>query len=243
MRYTRYIYLLCITICCHHLSAQQKKSDTSAAFKRSIYIKTNPLSVLELKPSLEVSMEAMLNKKFSIEQSVGLMNIYTSVYPKKRDIVLPFNYVGIETKSTFKYFFRGYDLSKWWKNIYMAPEIEFVWYTYGYEDEFCRFGCSYQQQIPVRIKSTEFAFGLKFGKEQSVGKKNKKGVIDFYGGIGYKYVMTKRSTIPADATEAVDAGFRFTNIRNTVSAYRGKKIGNYALFDVMLGFRIGYKVR
>lgn len=217
-------------------------TNSNDSIKTSYIIKFNPTSVFEQKPTFfDISLEYVLNSKFGIEQSFGILNAFTNVY-KKNDEFVPRSLIGIESKTSLKYYFKNFEPNDWSKSVYFAPEIEYAFYTFKRENEYCRYGCSYFEKIKTTTTTNEIGIGIKLGKMYFFGK-NKRCVIDVYGGFGYKFISRKVSALPEDATDTNFGRAGFFNIINDIKeSYGYSRIGKYSIMDFIFGFRVGYRI-
>jgi hypothetical protein len=236
----KYCSLLCFLLM---LSFGFSKTKDTIPFKTAIIVKLNPMSVFEHKPTFfDASVEVVLKRNFAVEQSVGILNAYTSIYRKDNSFV-PNTLIGIESKTTLKYYFKNYSPEKWWRSVYLAPEIEYAFYKFSNEQSYCRYGCSYLEEIKSVYATNEIAVSLKFGKMYFFGK-NKRCVIDVYGGFGYKFIRRATNPLPPDINDNNTISFERRGFLSGLQDYYGYgKMGNYHMFKTVFGFRIGYRVR
>ena len=161
--------------------------------ERSIYIRTNPLSFLEIDAGVMVGVRYQWNKNFSA--TLDPTFIFFSPYYGADD----YNSqpLGIKIRADVRYHFNKLSSNR--SRVFIAPEFH---YKYRTIDRTTTFGincvnqnCAYYMEDTYREIKTEVGGSIKMGVDVPVDKRERLS-LELYGGLGLKIFKYNEESIP-----------------------------------------------
>lgn len=169
--------------------SQQKELPT----ERSIYIRTNPFSLLEIDAGVMVGVRYQWNKHFSATLDPTFI-FFSPYYSADNYNSQP---LGIKIRADVRYHFNNLLSDR--TRLFIAPEFH---YKYRTIDRTTTFGmncinqnCAYYMEATYREIKTEIGGSIKMGVDVPVDKRERLSV-ELYGGLGLKIFKYNEESIP-----------------------------------------------
>lgn len=214
------------------VSANSKKQ-INDSLPYAVVIKLSLLPVFELYPALQVGVEHSFMKRFSVAHEFGFiadeLSIWRIVQPK-----IKVDRIGLRYRLMPRYYFG--DIQPHDENFFIGPDIMYKYVLLRQQEEYCRYGCSYVQNLSVRQHRHVIGLGVKTGVVQGFAKTG--FIIEFEIGLGGKLQLTT-DNIPNDATQNLtDRIGMFGNI----FGLNEKKPKTRFLFNSVISFKLGWGI-
>lgn len=206
-----------------------------------IILKTTPVGFFYAINYVALSTEIKFSSHHAYEIDLGFVNPYTGVNYKR---IMPEDEdekYGFRLINSYKYYLLD-DINK--KNQvrnkkqYLGFDLQTNFHQVKTEYNYYRHNFLYQQLYPTTKQTITVGFGIRYGLLSYIGKK-RKGVIDFYSGLGYiAYKRKYIADIPSDAILIHQYNDRYIGSGNHL---RYSNLTN--MFNFIVGIKFGYKVR
>jgi hypothetical protein len=161
--------------------------------ERGFYIRTNPLSVLEIDAGVMVGVRYQWNKKFSATLDPTFI-FFSPYYSADSYNSQP---LGIKVRADVRYHFNKRRSNG--SRPFIAPEFH---YKYRTVDRTTTFGincinenCAYYMEDTYREIKTEVGGSVKMGVDVPVDKRERLS-LELYGGLGLKIFKYTEESIP-----------------------------------------------
>ena len=184
-------FLLLAFLTCKSLCGQEGNED----FQKTISIRTNPLSILELDGGIMLGVNYQWSERFSV--TADPMFIFTSLY-RTSSGNSKLHPTGIKLRLDARYHFKHFlfNLSE----VFIAPEFH---YKHVNTKKWDNFGinciglqCNYYQYARYNEIKDEMGGSLKMGFLVPLGKDNWHWGMEFYAGLGVKVSKFKDTDLP-----------------------------------------------
>ena len=160
--------------------------------ERGIYIRTNPLSFLEIDAGVMVGIRYQWNKNFSATLDPTFI-FFSPYYGADEYNSQP---IGIKMRADVRYhFYKPSNRSR----VFIAPEFH---YKYRTIDRTTTFGincvnqnCAYYMEDTYTEIKTEVGGSIKMGVDLHIDKQARLS-LELYGGLGVKIFQYKEESIP-----------------------------------------------
>ena len=185
--------ILAFTSLIFFLSSKFSFSQQKELSNESIYIRTNPLSFLEIDAGVMVGLRYQWNKNFSATLDPTLI-FFSPYYGADSYNSQP---LGIKIRADVRYHFNK--LRSNGSRSFIAPEFH---YKYRTVDRTTTFGincmdqnCAYYMEATYREIKTEVGGSIKMGVDVPVDKRERLS-LELYGGLGLKIFKYNEESIP-----------------------------------------------
>ena len=160
--------------------------------ERGMYIRTNPLSFLEIDGGVMVGVRYQWNKNFSATLDPTFI-FFSPYYGADEYTSQP---IGIKMRADVRYhFYKPSNRSR----VFIAPEFH---YKYRTIDRTTTFGincvnqnCAYYMEDTYTEIKTEVGGSIKMGVDVPIDKQERLS-LELYGGLGVKIFQYKEESIP-----------------------------------------------
>ncbi|MBW8050211.1 MAG: DUF3575 domain-containing protein [Cytophagales bacterium] len=214
-------YIICVFgfIIVFFSNISYAQNDTIAKKSSVFILKFAPLSLVDfIYTTIQFAGELSLKDKTSYQLELGYMSNFLSIREN--------NNQGYRIRSEVRFYKKQN-----FQGIYLTPEILFINVKYDYARRFSKdtlypYSSSYIDTI--EIKKIVLAATFKIGY-QKIFKSNI--VLDFYGGLGLRYINTKHLFFP-------QTGYLFQHA--DCWSCQDDTEGDRFIPNVSLGFKVGY---
>lgn len=213
--------------------AQQEKGNLAKPQRYGIYFK--PLGLVDPKPNLTFGVHAQPINRIAIDQEVGFVNPYTSLWAvflteNRGPSFIAKGRYGVKTKTTLKIMFG--EMNNRRTQLFVGPQFFYHYEQDKHKEWFTRYGGSFIQLLPADVIYQIMGGNMVFGGV--ISGKEKNFFMEFYMGLGYRaQIVSHAKSRPADAESQSDA---FIYAPPT-------EVGTYHHPNFTLGLKIGLWVK
>ena len=213
------------------LVAQAIEDDFSKAYRAAIALKIAPLSLVDIDPTMQGGLE-VFSKNGSHGWHTELGYAPTSYYSAFWGSSSTRTQETWRIRTEWRTYSRGFS-ARSGSYPYQAFELLFKHVEQPREREIGRqctdFNCNYFERISFNRSKTVLGLSIKWGKQRVF---ENGFLLDWYVGVGLRYVGIRESNVPADERSwLLNDGYHFDFER---------KVGDFAAPQVNLGLKIGY---